>query len=351
MPPKEKKINQISIVAVHGLTWTLLGYVLLFHSPVMNMAHVPTVLWIQQTCRLLLLAIIFYCNSQYAFDKTFRKKNYIGFILWIIAAITIVNILSLKLSDILEIRKVMMENGKPLPPDEKYVDGFMVITTLMVLGISTSMAATKHSQNDERRREDAEHQRMVAELGQLKAQINPHFFFNTLNNIYALSYIDVEESRQTINKLSRMMRYIIYETQPDKVPLKKEIDFLDNYISLMRLRIAENTQLYYNVQMEPSDEVIAPMVLLPFIENAFKHGISSLQQSSILIQIELKNSLLFLKVENDIRTHESATKIEAGGIGLDNTVKRLNLLYQNKFHLETHSENGRYLVNLDINLQ
>ncbi|MFT4204374.1 MAG: histidine kinase [Chitinophagaceae bacterium] len=346
----KKKNNHVPLTAIHVLTWGLLSYVFLFHGPMTNMPRVSMVLWLEQMGRLLLLAIVFYANIYFVYDRTFRKKNYWEFVVWILMAVFVVNFLSLAISQALHVNDALIAAGIRPRPKERFVEGFMVVATLMVLGISTSMAAIKHSQNDERLREEAERQRVVSELGQLKAQINPHFFFNTLNNIYALSYIDVEESRRTIQKLSRMMRYVIYETQPDKVPLQKELDFLDSYVALMQLRLPDHIDVSYMVEVDDKSNVIGPMILLPFIENAFKHGVSALHQSGIHIHIKLQGKRLLMVVENEVRTQENAASADAGGIGLDNTIRRLKLLYPGKYQLDIDNKDGKYLVTLHINL-
>ena len=139
-----------------------------------------------------------------------------------------------------------------------------------------------------------------AKLESINSQLNPHFFFNTLNNIYALTTVDVDRAQQALLKLSRMMRYVLYETDKDLTLLGKELDFIKDYIELMRLRLSEKVILDIVIQDNVEDLPIAPMLLLPFIENCFKHGISAQKESTIEISITQQNKLLHLQTRNTI---------------------------------------------------
>src|SRR5580698_6267334 len=139
-----------------------------------------------------------------------------------------------------------------------------------------------------------------SELSFLKAQINPHFFFNTLNNIYALTLVNADTSRKAIHQLSRMMRYVLYDTQNSTTLLSQEVAFIKDYISLMQLRLTDVVKIDFKSPGALKDLAIAPMIFLPFIENAFKHGVSATQPSNINIAVKQNNNTIELEVVNTI---------------------------------------------------
>ncbi|MGY0039059.1 sensor histidine kinase [Pedobacter sp. NJ-S-72] len=183
-----------------------------------------------------------------------------------------------------------------------------------------------------------------------KAQINPHFFFNTLNNIYALTHVDVEKSRNALHKLSRMMRYLLYDTQEGSTPLSKEVSFIVDYIELMKLRLNDTTQVTFEGPLINNDIHIAPMLFLPYIENAFKHGVSSISPSVISIDLSMEDGALDMKVRNFIFNENAAIADNYGGIGLMNTKRRLDLLYPEKhtFSAGKTEDTNEFIVHLTL---
>ena len=227
-----------------------------------------------------------------------------------------------------------------------------LFTIVLVLGISTSIALVQKWQTDATLRAALEQAKTTSELSFLKAQINPHFFFNTLNNIYALTLIDVETAREALHRLSRMMRYVLYETQAGTTLLSKELAFLSDYIQLMQLRLTDKVTVSLTAPDPLHDRPIAPMLLLPFVENAFKHGVSALHPSRIAINVQQQQNRLLLDVCNTVFA-EKAPSLEAGnGIGLTNTRRRLDLLYPGQYALQIneHTPAGEYHVHLTLNL-
>jgi LytS/YehU family sensor histidine kinase len=189
------------------------------------------------------------------------------------------------------------------------------------------------------------------EIKSLKTQLNPHFLFNTLNNIYALISFDGEKAQKAIHDLSAMLRFSIYEGDTPTVPLSKELSFLKSYIELMKLRISAD----YNLQVEISDNIddslpIPPMLLLTLVENAFKHGNIGEKESFIKIEIRMdENRELVCYVANSYNVAAAHAGGE-GGVGLANVRKQLQLLYPDKSSLNTHEEDGVYAVTLRIRL-
>lgn len=351
--------NKLPIL-LHVSAWLLLGMMLFFLNPLSWKVTLPDAFWVRQGILLLLLAAIFYLNEHLLVPKFLFKKSKSWLFLGIVLCLTFLLMLALQQIELWlnlpELLHKAFRPNAPYVPKRHFftVDVFTILTTLLCLGVSTSVAAVKKWQADETLRRQLEEERVNSELSYLKAQINPHFFFNTLNNIYALTNIDIERARMALHKLSRMMRYVLYETEKDSTLLSKEIDFIKDFITLMRLRISEKVQIELDIQEQFTDAIIAPMVLLPFIENCFKHGISSQQESKITIRLTLEDRVLHLYTANKIVTAKTNTMDAQGkGIGLTNTKRRLSLIYANKYSLQIDDDNAEkeYRVDLKIDLK
>ncbi len=232
------------------------------------------------------------------------------------------------------------------------IDRPTIIITALVLGIGTSITAIQKWQNDKQQREELEKEKISSELSFLKAQINPHFFFNTLNNIYALTQVNADEAGKAIYQLSRMMRYLLYETQQGETMLSREIAFVNDYISLMQLRLTETVKVNIKTPPDLVDRPMAPMLLLPFVENAFKHGVSATQESYIDLLILQRNGTIDITLTNSIMKNNTVSLDTNSGIGLINTRRRLHLLYPGKHTLEISKEDAtnKYTVHLTLNL-
>lgn len=199
------------------------------------------------------------------------------------------------------------------------------------------------------------------ELGQsnasfdfLRSQINPHFLFNVLNTLYGTAIQEsAERTSEGIQKLGDMMRFMLQENMQDKIPLSREIEYLNNYISLQKLRVDNNPIVQINTEIQDSenDFQIAPMLLIPFVENAFKHGISFREPSHIKVMLEIKDSTLYFNVNNSKHSkQENDPEIDKSGIGLENVSQRLKLLYPNKHELIIRDTTEEFFIRLTINL-
>jgi sensor histidine kinase YesM len=250
---------------------------------------------------------------------------------------------------------VLRQRPGPRRPDGYHFrlgDLFTVIISALVVGISTIITLVQKWQKDNQERKELEKDKITTELSLLKAQINPHFFFNTLNNIYALTEVDPKLAGEAIHKLSKMMRYLLYDTQKGDTMLSQEIAFVKNYISLMKLRLTDVVKINTDISPNLEDMPLAPMIFLPFVENAFKHGVSATQPSYINIIISQKDKLLDLKVNNSIMKDNSVSLDTNSGIGLVNTRRRLDLLYPDKYKLDTSDPfaTSEYSVHLVLDL-
>ena len=347
-----RSINGLTVFA-HIIVWLLLGFIILFYPPFTWDFLPPASFWLKQLCNLLLLAALFYFTALYMGPVYLVNQKKAVFGGWCIVAI----VLYLVSARIIEYKLHVLEDmaaarGTKNTKSIYTLDGHQFIVVIMVMVISTAYIIIRRWQADLKRHEMIEKQHITSELALLKAQINPHFFFNTLNNIYALTFSDVPLSREALLKLSRMMRYVLYETLQDQVLLSQEIAFMKDYLELMKLRLHSFTTLIVQESSPDREYSIAPMLFLPFIENAFKHGTSSMEKTEIIINLTAKNNVLDFSVFNRIHPNPDAVKTAGGGIGLANTQKRLHLLYPDRHQLVIREdvENRTYQVDLTIEL-
>ena len=229
------------------------------------------------------------------------------------------------------------------------IDIFVLL--VLSIAVSTSIKITGKWYSNEKERKEMENQKLTAELSLLKSQINPHFFFNTLNNIYSLAIQKSRKTPEAIVKLSELMRYIIYESDKDLVPLKKELEYIRNYVELQQLRLMSNVKITYQIEGIYSDVMIEPLLFLPFIENAFKHGIDYTKDCEIKIKFAIDSDLLVFTVENPLVQQSKKQAAESSGIGLANTKKRLQLLYGDKYELKVNQKDDHFTIELALKIR
>lgn len=201
--------------------------------------------------------------------------------------------------------------------------------------------------NNQHEKKSLENASLLAEINSLKSQINPHFLFNTLNTIYSQVYHKSDNAEKSILKLSEILRYVIYDSNSEKIELNKDIHYLSNYIHLQRMRLPERVRINYKINGQLIGLSIAPLLLITFIENAFKHGISYRNDSLINITIDVFDKTLTMVVSNP---SGSENTFDADGVGLKNAKRRLELIYPGQYQLATRNEDRVYSVNLKINL-
>jgi LytS/YehU family sensor histidine kinase len=332
------------------LLWSLLSFVLLIYTPLTWGLTLPKEFWLKQVFQYVVLIALFYANAGVFVPRLLLKNKVLSFTLVLLVIITGVMVINQWVNTFTNLPKLLDQILGTKRQHKGEFDIFMLLTILLVLGISTSITAIQSWQKDFQKHQQLQQQQISSELSFLKAQIHPHFFFNTMNNIYSLTFIDIDTSRQALHKLSWMMRYLLYETQNDTTLLSKEIRFVKDYIELMQLRLNKNITVSFESPEALVDKTIAPMLLLPFIENAFKHGVSATEKGHIAIRIAQQDNQLILHAENNIFANTTA-QIDDGGIGLTNTRRRLNLLYKNQHQLTTcEMPDNIYQVHLELNL-
>ncbi len=220
---------------------------------------------------------------------------------------------------------------------------------IFMCGLNAGVKMIFKSLRDEQIMESLKRNMLQAELDYLKYQINPHFFMNTLNNIHALIDIDTEAAKDTVIELSKMMRYVLYDSEQDCISLEKEINFLNHYIRLMRLRYSDKVEISIDTPESVSGEVkIPPLIFIVFVENAFKHGVSYNSYSYIRISIGVADGRVSCRVVNSKNPSRWTTQ---GGIGLDNVRKRLDLLFPQRYKMTIDETDDRYDVALEIPAQ
>ncbi len=225
-----------------------------------------------------------------------------------------------------------------------------LVVYLLILSISFAIFFTREWIAHEKQRRELVEYKLTSELNFLKSQINPHFLFNTLNNLYALAqYQNNTDLAGGIHKLSGLMRYVLYDSSAEKVSLTKELEYIRDFIGLNKLRYDES-EVTITIETEGITDscYIAPMILIPFIENAFKHGVKVEAHADINIIIRCSPDQLYFRCDNPIFKHEAPD--QKGGIGLDNVKRRLELLYPGKHKLDI-SHNGKFAVDLVLTLK
>lgn len=233
---------------------------------------------------------------------------------------------------------------------DKVVLGLTFFFYTLFFGISFSYFLLKKWRNSERRIIEIQNQHLSTEINFLRSQVSPHFLFNTLNSLFAIAQENKNEAvAHGISKISNLLRYMLYDSNVKEISLSKEVDYLRSYIELAQLRYQEDEARVELIIKGPVDEVtIAPMLLIPFVENAFKHGVRIERKTLLKFQLTVQDGAIEFFGINPDRSGSNDVNRPENGIGLTNVRKRLDLLYPHKGHLETGSENGIFKFQLRI---
>lgn len=218
--------------------------------------------------------------------------------------------------------------------------------SISVVVFTASLKILQHFYQQQNHTNELAKQKLDTELNFLKIQINPHFFFNTLNNLYALALLKSNDTPEMLLKLSDMMHYLLYESKVEKIELQKEVDFIAHYLALEKLRFGDTVSIEFTQKMKENVK-IPPLLLLPFVENAFKHGLRpELRNGKVLLDLQVDENILF-RVENTVPVDETPDK-KTGGIGLENLKRRLELLYPSLYELKTTQHGHIFFASLKI---
>lgn len=224
------------------------------------------------------------------------------------------------------------------------ITSIFLFTLVIILGIA--IQTREKLLKTEKKVAFAEKEKAHAELSFLKAQINPHFLFNTLNNIYGLAVAGSKHTAESILQLSNIMRYVTDEAGRDFVPLQAEVDRIGDFIDLQKLRLGKTTLVTYLVTGDPSMHQVPPLLLLTFVENIFKYGISKSEKTEVVIKVQSEENFFAFETKNSI--FSTKEKFERTGIGVENAKKRLDYLYSGKYQLEINSHDKEFTVYLKV---
>lgn len=243
-----------------------------------------------------------------------------------------------------------MNGQQPLPRQPSPLPPYYntLLFSLFIFGFDTGLRTSLKWSESEKQKSNLEKENIENKLAFLKHQVSPHFFMNTLNNIHALVDIDTEEAKAAIIKLSTLMRYLLYDSEGQKVFLKDEVAFIKSYVNLMRLRFSEKVKIDVQISEPVPEKKIHPMLFVSLIENAFKHGISYQQESFVNIKLLFAENSLLCEIKNSKPKNVPTTR--SSGIGMANTKKRLELLYGDSFVMYVKETENQYAVNLTIPL-
>jgi len=226
---------------------------------------------------------------------------------------------------------------------------FAIFPYLFILAASTAFQMIRDKMKAEQFIKEKENENLKTELSFLRSQVSPHFMFNVLNNMVALARKKSELLEPSLIKLSSLMRYMLYEADEEKVPLEKETEYLQSYIDLQQQRFGKNVTVNFSSNNPDKNYDIEPMLLIPFVENAFKHGTGMIENASIDIDLKAKHNVLYFNVRNKYNPESIEIKDKTSGIGMTNVRRRLNLLYGGNHSLLVSKNDGWFMISLQLN--
>ncbi len=281
---------------------------------------------------------LFYLNAYYLYPRLLTKKWWWLYIisLGVLVALTFrVKIFFLQLDPAFQLTEI-----------NRRIIGFGPIPFLIASIIFRLIYDRIRS---EKREKEAQAEKLSAELKFLRSQISPHFIFNVMTNLVSLARVKSDLLEPSLIRLSDLLRYMLYETGKDKFPIDAEIEYLKSYISLQQLRFGDDVRVETTWDADEKSCFIEPMLLVPFVENAFKHGIGLVKEPYIHIHLQIRNGQLTFRISNNY-SQQNNSKDKSSGIGLENIRKRLELLYAGKYRLDIHDKEGIYTVELKLEL-
>ena len=289
--------------------------------------------------------LVVYINLGYLIPRFLNQKNFMTYVLLLLAMVAVFTPIKVMLLYItyeeVDPREFLVMNQHTI---------FLLLFT--IAGGSTVIKIISDWQRHQRDRKDLETQRMQSEIKFLKSQINPHFLFNTLNSLYALTLKKSDKAPEIVIKLSEMMRYMLYESNERRVPLQKEVNYIQNYLALEALRQSGHADIRFNVEGQITDQTIAPLIFIPFLENSFKHGLNhQISDGYVHVTMKVLDNKLLLRILNSKPAQlPQPSEKTSGGIGLANVQRRLNLLYPNQYKLDIEDSDKEHIVELSLAL-
>ena len=277
----------------------------------------------------------FYINSEILIPKVFQKKGIWAYLLTAAGLIVLIFLFNTLITYLFFKNQYVPRTGP-------------TFQLLFFLAISTAYRIISDNLKTEQAKKDQETEKLKSELSFLRSQISPHFIFNVLNSIVSLSRRKPERVEPVVVKLSDLMRYMLYESDDTKVTIERESQYLRAYIELQQLRFGDDIHINFHDNHLDETQSIEPMLLIPFVENAFKHGVGMIQNPTIDIELHTENNKLIFEVKNKVNRQFKEVKDGASGIGLANVKRRLELLYPDNHQLTIKGDGDFYLIRLVI---
>ena len=294
-----------------------------------------------------LLIAYAYLNHSLLVPRLYLRRNYLAYAGLVIACVLVVIWFPQIFQSFEEHGPLALPPHGPGPHHEDHpAAGISMLSYNIILFVICTFASISIRQ--QRQLLETQKEKLDAELSFLKAQINPHFLFNTLNSIYALAIRKSDDTPKAITQLSELMRYILKDSDAGTVPLERELSYINNYVALQNRRLGHTVQIEYSAPAGVANRRVAPLILMSFVENAFKHGVNPSEDSVIHISISLNDQQLHLSVRNNKVT--SVNQGETMGIGLKNATSRLERLYPGRHTLEIENGAKTFSVNLILQL-
>jgi len=292
-----------------------------------------------------LMALGFYYNYLFLVPRFFLRKKFVGYFVLLVLGIFIMGLINAGYVYLTYAFKLFEWKW-----NYKFWGSvfFPVYPSLLFFALSSTIRLVIEWITYERQKKEMQAEKLSSELLYLKSQVNPHFLFNTLNNICSLARKKSDETEEAIIRLAQIMRYMLEDSANEKVTLTKEIEYLRSFIELQRMRLPDEVQIKFTIDGDPSAHTIEPLLLIPFVENAFKHGISYLEPGEINILLILGSQTITLRVENNLIRHAQENSEKNPGLGLKNVKRRLELLYPQTHQLKVTEEGSRYIVELQL---
>ncbi len=322
-------------LTIHILSWGIfLCLPLLFYAPGDTLS-VNLHRWLRSLGGPLVYMMLFYVNYFVLIPKFYFGHRKTAFYVINIVAVAVAtgmiaewwHLVNQYIPDPAHAAKRAHRPSRPFNPMLFY----NAISCFLVVGLSLAVCLSQRWQHIEEARKEAEQSRVEAELSNLRNQLNPHFLLNTLNNIYALISFDTAKAQTAVTDLSRLLRHVLYNSRQNFVPLCKEVEFMTNYIELMRIRVTENVNISNNIRIDPDDATpVAPLIFISLLENAFKHGIAPNGSGFIEITIGQHNGIVTCHIRNSNHPKSQSDK-SGSGIGLKQVARRLELLYPGRY--------------------
>lgn len=333
-------------IRYHFLFWTLYFIFNFFRFATINNDY-----WYSLKSNLIefpLNIVITYFTIYFLIPRYILKKKYLQFFALFTASLLLFYLVRTGLNYILVTKNIWPEAQGNQEPFTMIHIVELIIGAIYVIALVSAIKLTYDWVNEKSRNEKLEKIQLETELNFLKSQIQPHFFFNTLNNLYALVIKNSPNAPNVVLKLSEIMQYVLYEVKEPRISLMKSINYLYSYLELEKLRYGDRVKSEISIDGDIDDIEIPPLLFLPFIENCFKHGVTHDEDIKVSIDFVVQDNFLYFTVENTFsKKNETGTK---HGIGIENVKRRLELLYGNKYSLKTQSQLNTYKVSLKLPL-